>query len=50
LKKAKVKKSVVVKPIVSKDFNSRCQVDLIDLQSRPDGEYKFIMVYQVRYV
>ncbi|KAI1706785.1 SCAN domain-containing protein 3 [Ditylenchus destructor] len=29
-----------------KAFNSRCQVDLIDLQARPDGDSKFIMVYQ----
>ncbi|KAI1712428.1 integrase core domain-containing protein [Ditylenchus destructor] len=45
-KKAKVKKGLVVKPILSHDFNSRCQVDLIDLQARPDGDSKFIMVYQ----
>jgi hypothetical protein len=42
-----VRKSITVKPILSEDFNSRCQVDLIDLQARPDGEYKFLMVYQV---
>jgi len=40
------KKAVVVKPIISSDFNSRCQVDLIDFQSHPDGKFKFIMVYQ----
>ncbi|KFD45721.1 hypothetical protein M513_13399 [Trichuris suis] len=40
------KKGVVVLPMVFSDFNSRCQVDLIDFQSHPDGEYKFIMVYQ----
>ncbi|XP_060848294.1 KRAB-A domain-containing protein 2-like isoform X2 [Rhopalosiphum padi] len=40
------KKGVVVKPIISPDFNSRCQVDLIDFQSHPDGKFKFIMVYQ----
>ena len=40
------KKGVVVKPIISSDFNSRCQVDLIDFQSHPDGKFKFIMVYQ----
>nr|XP_022900153.1 KRAB-A domain-containing protein 2-like [Onthophagus taurus] len=27
-------------------MNSRCQVDLIDMQSQADCEYKFIMVYQ----
>ena len=46
LKKSKLKKGIVVKPIVTKDFNSRCQVDLIDMQSQPDGEYKFILNYQ----
>jgi Integrase zinc binding domain len=40
------KKGIVVKPIISSDFNSRCQVDLIDFQSHPDGKFKFIMVYQ----
>jgi hypothetical protein len=39
-------KGVVVKPILSKEFNSRGQVDLMDFQSNPDGNYKFIMVYQ----
>lgn len=47
LKRAKAKKSIVVKPILSENFNARCQVDLIDLQARPDGDYRFIMVYQV---
>ena len=27
-------------------MNSRCQVDLIDMQSQPDGNFHFIMVYQ----
>lgn len=36
----------VVKPILTQEFNGRCQVDLIDFQSRPDGEYKFVLVYQ----
>ncbi|XP_072401093.1 KRAB-A domain-containing protein 2-like [Diabrotica undecimpunctata] len=40
------KKELVVKPILSSAFNSRCQVDLIDMQSQADGDYKFIMVYQ----
>ena len=35
-----------LKPIISDDFNRRCQVDLIDLQSQPDGEFRFVMVYQ----
>ena len=42
----RVKKLVVVKPIVSNEFNSRYQVDLIDMQSQPDGEYNFILDYQ----
>ena len=40
------KKGIVVKPIISSEFNSRCQVDLIDFQSHPDGDKKFILVYQ----
>lgn len=35
-----------MKPITSKDFNSRGQVDLIDLQSMPDDGFKWVMVYQ----
>lgn len=27
-------------------MNSRCQVDLIDLQTQPDNEFKFISNYQ----
>ena len=40
------KKGIVVKPMISSELNSRCQIDLIDLQSNSDGEYKFIMMYQ----
>ena len=47
LKKGRPKKGLVVKPIISEDRNSRCQIDLIDLQSCPADEYKFILVYQV---
>ena len=46
LKKRKVWKSLVVKPIISNTMNSRCQVDLVDLQTQPDGEFKFILNYQ----
>ncbi|KAJ8970709.1 hypothetical protein NQ314_001056 [Rhamnusium bicolor] len=42
LKRNKTKKGIVVKPIASNHLNSRCQIDLIDLQTRPDGDYKFI--------
>ena len=47
MKKGRPKKGLVVKPIISEDRNSRCQIDLIDLQSCPADEYKFILVYQV---
>ena len=29
-----------------KEFNSRCQVDLIDMQSKTQGDIKFILNYQ----
>jgi hypothetical protein len=45
-KKKNEKKGVVVQPMIFHQLNSRCQVDLIDFQSHPDGKYKFIMVYQ----
>lgn len=37
---------VVVRPILSSEFNSRSQIDLIDMQSSPQGQFKWIMVYQ----
>ena len=36
---------LVIKPIISNDFNARGQVDLIDMQSCPDGPCQFIMNY-----
>ncbi|XP_022177881.1 KRAB-A domain-containing protein 2-like [Myzus persicae] len=45
-KHAHPKKGLVIKPILSKTFNSRAQVDLIDMQSNKDGNFKFILVYQ----
>ena len=39
-------KGVVVHPILSKEFASRGQVDLIDMQAMPSSNYKWIMVYQ----
>lgn len=45
-KRTTIRKGVVVKPITSKEFNSRGQVDLIDFQSNPDGEYKWLLNYQ----
>ena len=46
IRKRPMTKGVVVKPILSKDFGSRSQVDLIDMQSSPQSNYKWIMVYQ----
>ena len=46
MKKRKIRKSLVIKPIISNLLNSRCQVDLIDMQSTPDGEFKHICHYQ----
>ena len=34
------------KPILTKGLGNRGQVDLIDFQSCPDGEYKFLLNYQ----
>lgn len=34
------KKGIIVKPIILEGFNMRGQVDLIDFQSCPDGEFK----------
>uniref|UniRef100_A0A8C4SWK5 Integrase catalytic domain-containing protein n=1 Tax=Erpetoichthys calabaricus TaxID=27687 RepID=A0A8C4SWK5_ERPCA len=41
-----VKKGIVVKPVISSHFNSRCQVNLIDYQSQPDLKFKFLLVYK----
>lgn len=37
---------MVVKPIVSRAFQSRVQIDLVDFQSRPDRDFKWILVIQ----
>ena len=37
---------LVVRPILSHYKNSRCQVDLIDMQCEPHGYYRFIKNYQ----
>jgi hypothetical protein len=37
---------VRLKPIVSKEFNSCGQMDLIDMQSLSYNDYRYIMVYQ----
>lgn len=36
-----VKKGLVVKPIVSKEINFRCQIDLIGIQAQLCGNYEF---------
>ncbi|XP_008181050.1 KRAB-A domain-containing protein 2-like [Acyrthosiphon pisum] len=41
-----IKKGLVVRPILSSEINSRCQVDLTDMQAQPDKNFKFILVYQ----
>lgn len=45
-KKSKKKRGLVSKPILHTDMNSRCQIDLIDMQSQEDRGHKFTMVYQ----
>lgn len=40
------RKGLVIKLILSKEFNFRAQVYSIDLQLNPDDGYKHIMVYQ----
>ncbi|XP_063600553.1 uncharacterized protein LOC134776736 [Penaeus indicus] len=37
---------VVVKPLVSNELNSRGQVDLVDMQSLPQAQFRWVMVYQ----
>lgn len=32
--------------MIFKEMNSRCQVDLSDMQSQPDHDYKFVLMYQ----
>ena len=45
-KRGNVKKGLVIKPILSMEALSRMQVDFIDLQAAPDGEFKFILQLQ----
>ena len=46
LKARKKKKGIITNPILENEFNCRCQVDLIDVQTRPDNDFKFILNYQ----
>lgn len=43
--KQNCKKKFVSRPTISSEI-SKHRVDLIDMQSQADGEYRFIMVYQ----
>lgn len=43
MKRLVPKKGIVMQPIIFEDFNVRGQVDLVDLQSAPNGEYKWLM-------
>jgi hypothetical protein len=47
LKKARIKKSIVIKPILERDYAERYQADLIDMQAQQDGEFSWILVVQV---
>lgn len=38
--------NMVIKPLRSDDYLSRMQIDLIDLQSFPDGRFKWILTFQ----
>ena len=44
-KTAAEKTSAGHQPIITFGFGSQGQVDLIDLQCMPDGEYKYLLVY-----
>ena len=39
-------KGVVVRPILTNEFSSRAQIDLIDMQSMAQNSFKWILVYQ----
>lgn len=45
-KKSKVPQKGIARSMVFQEMNSRCQVDLIDMQLQPDNDFKFIFVYQ----
>jgi hypothetical protein len=44
--KTSASKGLVVQPIVSKEFDSCGQMDLIDMQSLSYNDHRYIMVYQ----
>ena len=45
-KKKKNEKGLIVKSMISAEFTSDCQVDLVDFQSHPDGDFKYVINYQ----
>lgn len=45
-KQKNIKKATVIKPIICSEFNSRCQVDLIEFQLISNEKFKYIMIYQ----
>ncbi|KAK3911558.1 SCAN domain-containing protein 3 [Frankliniella fusca] len=45
-KESTQRRGITVRPIVHSELNARVQVDLIDMQTCPDGDYRFIMVLQ----
>uniref|UniRef100_A0A8C0K3S7 KRAB-A domain containing 2 n=1 Tax=Canis lupus dingo TaxID=286419 RepID=A0A8C0K3S7_CANLU len=40
------KRGLAPKPMTFKDIDSRCQIEVLDMQSNADGEFKFILYYQ----
>ncbi|XP_012511155.1 PREDICTED: KRAB-A domain-containing protein 2 [Propithecus coquereli] len=40
------KRTLAPKPVTFKDMDSRCQIEILDMQSNADGEFKFIFYYQ----
>ena len=45
-RKRPMTKGVVVRPILTNEFSSRAQIDLIDMQSMVQNSFKWILVYQ----
>ena len=45
-RKRPMTKGVVVRPILTNEFSSRGQIDLIDMQSIAHNSFKWILVYQ----
>jgi len=43
------RKRLVVKPILHRSFDYKCEIDLIDKELNSDNDYKLIMVYEDNY-